>query len=60
MLLYAVVPVDATAPEMHGLAGTRLEIIRGKLAAVIVEEFENLPDFHGRHVVLVIDVNPAA
>ena len=38
MLLYAVVPVDATAPEMHGLAGTRLEIIRGKLAAVIVEE----------------------
>jgi hypothetical protein len=38
MLLYAVVPADAIAPETSGLAGHRLEIIRGKLAAVIVEE----------------------
>lgn len=38
MLLYAVVPADATAPEKRGLTGQRLEIIRGTLAAVIVEE----------------------
>jgi len=38
MLLYAVVPADATAPEARGLAGQRLEMIRGMLAAVIVEE----------------------
>ena len=38
MLLYAVVPADATAPEMRGLHGHRLETIRGALAAVIVEE----------------------
>jgi hypothetical protein len=38
MLLYAVVPVDATAPETHGIRSHRLEIIRGKVAAVIVEQ----------------------
>lgn len=38
MLLYAVVPADATAPETRGLAGQPLEIIRGTLAAVLVEE----------------------
>jgi hypothetical protein len=38
MLLYAVVPADATPPEKRGLGGHRLETIRGALAAVIVEE----------------------
>jgi Gas vesicle synthesis protein GvpL/GvpF len=38
MLLYAVVPADATPPEERGLDGHRLETIRGGLAAVIVEE----------------------
>jgi len=38
MLLYGVVPADATAPERRGLAGQRLEMIRGRLAALIVEE----------------------
>ena len=38
MLLYAVVPADATVPERRGLAGELLEIMRGKLAAIIVEE----------------------
>jgi hypothetical protein len=38
MLLYAVVPADATVPETRGLVGHRLETIRGALAAVIVEE----------------------
>jgi hypothetical protein len=38
MLLYAVVPSDATAPGRKGLTGQRLEIIRSALAAMIVEE----------------------
>jgi hypothetical protein len=38
MLLYAVVPADARAPEGRGLSGYRLETIRSVLAAVIVEE----------------------
>ena len=38
ILLYAVVPADATPPEKRGLGGHRLETIRGALAAVIVEE----------------------
>jgi len=38
MLLYAVVPADATAPDRDGLSDHRLEIIRSALAAVIVEE----------------------
>jgi hypothetical protein len=38
MLLYAVVPPDATAPDGHGLANHRLETIRSSLAAMIVEE----------------------
>jgi Gas vesicle synthesis protein GvpL/GvpF len=38
MLLYAIVPADATTPETSGLQGHRLETIRGALAAVIVEE----------------------
>jgi hypothetical protein len=38
MLLYAVVPADATASETPGLFGHRLETIRDELAAVIVEE----------------------
>ena len=38
MLLYAVVPADATPPETTGLQGHRLETIRGALAAVVVEE----------------------
>ena len=38
MLLYAVVPADATASEGRGLLGGRLETIRGALAAVIAEE----------------------
>jgi Gas vesicle synthesis protein GvpL/GvpF len=38
MLLYAVVPADANAPEMRGLHGRQLETIRGSLAAVIAEE----------------------
>jgi hypothetical protein len=38
MLLYAVVPADANAPEVRGLHGHRLETIRGSLAAVIAEE----------------------
>jgi len=43
MLLYAVVPSDATAPDVPGLAGRPLEIIRAAAAAVIVEE---CPDRH--------------
>jgi hypothetical protein len=38
MLLYAVVPADASAPDRDGLTGHRLEIIRSARAAVIVEE----------------------
>jgi hypothetical protein len=38
MLLYAVVPADATASETPGVFGHRLETIRDELAAVIVEE----------------------
>lgn len=38
MLLYAVVPADATALDRRGLLGRRLETIRGALAAVIAEE----------------------
>jgi Gas vesicle synthesis protein GvpL/GvpF len=38
MLLYAVLPADATTPETSGLQGHRLETIRGALAAVIVEQ----------------------
>jgi Gas vesicle synthesis protein GvpL/GvpF len=38
MLLYAVVPADATASERRGLLGRRLETIRGALAAVVAEE----------------------
>jgi hypothetical protein len=38
MLLYAVLPADATAPDRAGLTGQRLEVIRSALAAVIVEE----------------------
>ena len=38
MLLYAVVAPDTTAPDVPGLAGRQLEIIRGAAAAVIVEE----------------------
>jgi len=38
MLLYAVVPPDATAPDGKGLASPRLETIRSALAAMIVEE----------------------
>jgi hypothetical protein len=38
MLLYAVVPADATASERRGLRGRRLETIRGALAAVVAEE----------------------
>ena len=38
MLLYAVVPGDATAPDRQGLTGHRLEMIRSALAAIIVEE----------------------
>jgi hypothetical protein len=38
MLLYAVIPPDATAPDGHGLANHRLETIRSALAAMIVEE----------------------
>ena len=43
MLLYAIVPADAPAPEEHGLAGRRLETIRSALAAVIVEERPDHP-----------------
>jgi Gas vesicle synthesis protein GvpL/GvpF len=43
MLLYAVVPADATAPDKVGLNGQRLETIRGALAAVIVEESSEAP-----------------
>jgi len=38
MLLYAVVPPDAAAPNGAGLGGHRLETIRSALAAMIVEE----------------------
>ncbi len=38
MLLYAVVAPDTTAPDVPGLAGRQLEIIRAAAAAVIVEE----------------------
>jgi hypothetical protein len=38
MLLYAVIPDNATAPDIPGLAGRRLEIIRAAGVAVIVEE----------------------
>ena len=38
MLLYAVVAPDTTAPDVPGLAGRELEIIRAATAAVIVEE----------------------
>jgi Gas vesicle synthesis protein GvpL/GvpF len=38
MLLYAVVPGDAAAPDRQGLIRHRLEIIRSALAAMIVEE----------------------
>jgi len=38
MLLYAVVAPDTTAPDVPGLAGRELEIIRAAAAAVIVEE----------------------
>jgi hypothetical protein len=41
MLLYAVVPSDATPTDREGLTGQRLEIIRSALAAVIVEECAN-------------------
>jgi hypothetical protein len=47
MLLYAVVPADATAPETRGLAGQRLEMIRGTLAAVIVEDCAERPSATG-------------
>ena len=43
ILLYAVVPPDATAPEVGGLGGHRLETIRAGLAAVIVEECAERP-----------------
>jgi hypothetical protein len=38
MLLYAVIPPDATAPDGHGLANHRLETVRSEHAAMIVEE----------------------
>ena len=38
MLLYAIVPADATVSERRGLLGRRLETIRGALAAIIAEE----------------------
>jgi hypothetical protein len=38
MLLYAVVPADATASDTRGIFGQRLESIRGALVAVLVEE----------------------
>ena len=43
MLLYAVVPADAAAAVGGGLAGHRLETIRGGLAAVVVEECAQRP-----------------
>jgi hypothetical protein len=47
MLLYAVVPADATVSEGRGLLGGRLETIRGALAAVIVEESSERLDASG-------------
>jgi Gas vesicle synthesis protein GvpL/GvpF len=38
MLLYAIVPADATVSERRGLHGHRLETVRGTLAAIIAEE----------------------
>jgi hypothetical protein len=38
MLLYAVIPPDATAPDVRGLANHQLETIRSALAAMIVEK----------------------
>jgi hypothetical protein len=38
MLLYAVVPADATAPDTRGIFGRQLETIRGALVTVLVEE----------------------
>ena len=47
MLLYAVVPADATPSERRGLLGGRLETIRGALAAVIAEESSGRLDATG-------------
>jgi Gas vesicle synthesis protein GvpL/GvpF len=47
MLLYAVVPADATASERRGLLGRRLETIRGALAAVVAEECSERLDAAG-------------
>jgi hypothetical protein len=38
MLLYAVVPADATAADTRGILGQRLETVRGALVTVLVEE----------------------
>jgi gas vesicle protein GvpL/GvpF len=43
MLLYAVIPADASPLEVRGLAGHRLETIRTAYAAVIVEEHPDRP-----------------
>jgi hypothetical protein len=47
ILLYAVVPADATPSERRGLLGRRLETIRGALAAVIAEESSERLDATG-------------
>lgn len=47
MLLYAVVPADATASERRGLLGGQLQTIRGALAAVIAEESSERLDATG-------------
>jgi hypothetical protein len=43
MLLYAVVPADAAAPDTSGLVGRRLDLIRGAQVAVIAEECSERP-----------------
>jgi hypothetical protein len=43
MLLYAVVPAEATAPDVSGLVGRRLDMIQGALVAIIAEECSERP-----------------
>ena len=44
MLLYAVVPAEATAPALAGVCGRELETVRGSEAALVAEECQRAPE----------------